>query len=396
MLANLRVRSPVVLAVLAVTVLLSGCSLLRPKKSADTTYAESPVDQLYAAGAAKLDRHLWSEGITYFKEVERQHPYSEWSRRAIMMQAYAHYEANQYDDAIGDANRFIELYPGNASTAYAYYIKSECYFEQILDVGRDQAATSQALASMREVNRRYPKTEYAQDARLKIDMINDQLAGKEMSVGRYYLRRGDILAAIGRFKTVVDRYQTTSDAPEALYRLVEGYLTLGVYDEAKRNAAVLGYNFPGEIWYADAYKLMTDKGMRPEVEPKASNGFFHRAARVLTLRSVRGSAPPPETGAIPDSPLIQQTPKSGVATDSAPASEPEKTQKAHKKGWFNWLHGKKAEPAAPSPEAKPPAAPAVTDAATSDDQSAKNKKKGWLHIPFGKKPADADAAAPVN
>ena len=141
-------------------------------------------------------------------------------------------------------DRFIELYPGNASTAYAYYLKAECYFEQILDVGRDQAATEQALAAMREVARRYPKTEYALDARLKIDMINDQLAGKEMTIGRWYLRRGDTLAAIGRFKLVVERYQTTSDAPEALYRLVEAYLTLGVYDEAKRNAAVLGYNFP--------------------------------------------------------------------------------------------------------------------------------------------------------
>jgi outer membrane protein assembly factor BamD len=352
-LANLRVRSPVVLAVLAVAVLLSGCSLLRSKKSADTTYAESPVDQLYAAGAAKLDHHQWSDGISYFKEVERQHPYSEWSRRAIMMQAYAHYEANQYDDAIGDANRFINLYPGNASTAYAYYLKAECYFEQILDVGRDQAATSQALASMREVNRRYPKTEYAQDARLKIDMINDQLAGKEMSVGRWYLRQGDTLAAIGRFKTVVDKYQTTSDAPEALYRLVEAYLTIGVYEEAKRNAAVLGYNFPGEIWYADAYKLMTDKGMRPEVEPKPSHGFFHRAARILSLKSAHGSAPPPpeEPAPLPDSPLIRPDTPAAAAPDEAPAAE-----KPRKKGWFNWLHGSRKADTPPTNAA--PAAPA--------------------------------------
>jgi len=343
--------------------------LLRPKKSADTTYAESPVDQLYAAGAEKLDHRQWSDGITYFKEVERQHPYSEWSRRAIMMQAYAHYEANQYDDAISDANRFIELYPGNASTAYAYYIKAECYFEQILDVGRDQAATSQALASMREVNRRYPKTEYAQDARLKIDMINDQLAGKEMSIGRWYLRESQTLSAIGRFKSVIDRYQTTSHTPEALFRLTEAYLTLGVYDEAKRNAAVLGYNFPGDIWYADAYKLMTDRGMRPEVEPKPNNGFFHRAARILSLKSAHGSAPPPpeEQAPLPDSPLVRpDTPAAGAApSDEAPAAE-----KPAKKGWFSWLHGSKTGSSAAPAATETKAAPAATDATPSDSTAA--------------------------
>jgi outer membrane protein assembly factor BamD len=350
-LVNSRVRPPIVFALLACTVLLSGCALLnRHKKSSDTTYAEQPVDQLYAAGATRLDHRQWSEGISYFKEVERQHPYSEWSRRAIMMQAYGHYEANQYAEAISDANRFIGLYPGNASAAYAYYLKAECYFEQILDVGRDQAATEQALSAMREVARRYPKTEYGQDARLKIDMINDQLAGKEMSVGRWYLRQGDTLSAIGRFKLVVERYQTTSDAPEALYRLVEAYLTLGVVEEAKRNAAVLGYNFPGEIWYLDAYKLMTAKGMRPTVAPKAEHGLFHRAARALTLRSTHGSAPPPpaDTGSMPVNPLTQ-----------------------------------------------PETAPAATDSTTTDQPPAK-KKHGWLHLPsFGKKAQpDADSSAP--
>jgi len=350
-LANFRVRSPVVFAVLACAVLLSGCSLLRHKKTADTTYAESPVDQLYAAGAARLDRHQWTDGIAYFKEVERQHPYSEWSRRAIMMQAYAHYEANQYDEAIADASRFIELYPGNASTAYAYYLKAECYFEQIIDVGRDQAATGQALSAMREVNRRYPKTEYAQDARLKIDMINDQLAGKEMSVGRFYLRRGDTLAAIGRFKTVIDRYQTTSDAPEALYRLVEAYLTLGLVEEAKRNAAVLGYNFPGDIWYADAYKLMTDKGLRPEVQPKPANGFFHRAVRVLSLRSAHGSAPPPPHD-------VGTEPGHELTRPESPASEVPAPEKPQKKGWLHLpSFGKKAAPSSDS--SAPPASSAA-------------------------------------
>jgi outer membrane protein assembly factor BamD len=356
-LANLRVRAPVVFAVLASTVLLSGCAMFhRHKKAPEETYAERPVDQLYAAGAARLDHRQWSEGINYFKEVERQHPYSEWSRRAIMMQAYAHYEANQYDDAIADANRFIELYPGNASTAYAYYLKAECYFEQILDVGRDQAATEQALAAMREVARRYPRTEYAQDARLKIDMINDQLAGKEMTIGRWYLRQGDTLSAIGRFKVVVDKYQTTSDAPEALYRLVEAYLTLGLVDEAKRNAAVLGYNFPGDVWYVDAYKLMTAKGLRPEVEPKASHGLFHRAAHALSLKSAHGSAPPPPAEA---GPALAQPETAPAAETPAPAADDAAAKKAHKKGWFDWLHGgKKDKPASQAPASSAPSSPA--------------------------------------
>ncbi len=318
MLAKFRTRSAIVIAVLAASVAISGCSLLGKKKKTDdnTAYQEAPVDQLYSAGAAKLDQHLWSEGIVYFKEVERQHPYSEWSRRAILMQAYAHYQANQYDEAVADANRFAELYPGNPTAAYAYYLKAECYFEQILDVGRDQAATGQALAAMREVERRYPTTEYALDAKLKIDMINDQLAGKEMTIGRWYLRRGDTLAAIGRFKLVIDRYQTTSHAPEALYRLVEAYLTLGVVDEAKRNAAVLGYNFPGDQWYADAYKLMESKGLHPDVPPaptKTHVGFFHHAADVLTFHKTETPKPPK------DAPDAAQAPQPAPA-EAAPKS----------------------------------------------------------------------------
>jgi outer membrane protein assembly factor BamD len=179
---------------------------------------------------------------------------------------------NQYSEAISDADRFIGLYPGNPSASYAYYLKAVCYFEQIVDVNRDQAATEQAMASLRDVVQRYPNSEYAQDARLKIDMVSDQLAGKEMTIGRYYLKNGQTLAAIGRFRTVVDRHQTTSHTPEALYRLVESYLTLGLLDEAKRNGAVLGYNFPGDPWYGEAYKLLTNNGLKPAVEPlKAGN-----------------------------------------------------------------------------------------------------------------------------
>jgi outer membrane protein assembly factor BamD len=265
---------------------VAGCAG-RGKKKAQLAYEERPVELLYSAGAERLDRRQWGQAVQYFQEVERQHPYSEWARRSILMQAFAHYEGNNYEEAVADSNRFIQLYPGNPSAAYAHYLKSICYFEQIADVGRDQAATGQALDSLRDVVQRYPNTEYAADARLKIDMVNDQLAGKEMTVGRYYLRQGDTLAAIGRFRNVVDQYQTTSHTPEALYRLVESYLTIGLLEEAKRNGAVLGHNYPGDPWYAGAYKLLTAKGFRPAVEPKAGGRsgilripFIHRKSTI--------------------------------------------------------------------------------------------------------------------
>ena len=264
----LRNSSRVVVVATACALALSACASNK-KDKVRLAYEERPVELLYSTGANRLDRHLWNQAVGYFQEVERQHPYSEWSRRAILMQAYAHYQGNDYAEAVGDADRFIQLYPGNPTAAYAHYIKAICYFEQIVDVNRDQAATAQALSALQDVVRRYPTTEYAADARLKIDMVNDQLAGKEMTIGRWYLRQGDTLAAINRFKTVVDRYQTTSHTPEALYRLVEGYLTLGLMEEAKRNGAVLGYNYPGDQWYADAYKLLTSKGLKPAVEPKS-------------------------------------------------------------------------------------------------------------------------------
>jgi outer membrane protein assembly factor BamD len=337
-LAKSWARSPILLAVVACAVGLSACSHLGlgAKKKADTTaYEERPVDQLYAAGAQRLDDHRWGDSINYFKEVERQHPYSEWSRRAIMMQAFAHYEANQYDDAITDADRFIQLYPGHPTTAYAYYLKAECYFEQILDIGRDQAATEEALAAMREVARRYPKSEYAADARLKIDMVNDQLAGREMTIGRWYLREGNTLAAIGRFKTVVDKYQTTSQTPEALYRLVEAYLTLGIIDEANRNAAVLGYNYPGDAWYADAYRLMTEKGLHPTVVPTSKgHGLLHTISHPFGLGEAHATtpAPPPEV----DTPAVlnPEGSTSSPTTDSSGTTPPPAKKKG---GWFSWL-----------------------------------------------------------
>jgi outer membrane protein assembly factor BamD len=258
-------RSAVILALIG-SLALSGCSVFHKKKP-QLSYQERPVDLLFSVGAEDLDHHQWNDAVNYFREVERQHPFSEWSRRAILMMAYAHYEANNYTEAIADTDRFITLYPGNASAAYAYYLKAICYFEQIVDVNRDQANAELAQAAMREVMKRYPNTEYATDARIKTDMITDQLAGKEMTVGRYYLKSGDAIAAVGRFKTVIDKYQTTSHTPEALYRLVVCYLTLGLAKEAVEDGAVLGYNYPGDVWYADAYRLLTSKGLRPATPP---------------------------------------------------------------------------------------------------------------------------------
>ena len=306
---------------------LAGCA--SNKKKPRLAYEERPVELLYATGADRMDRHQWSQAIDYFQEVERQHPYSEWSRRSILMQAFAHYQANNYEEAIADADRFISLYPGSPTAVYAHYLKAICYFEQIVDVGRDQAATGQALENLREVAQRYPRTEYAADARLKIDMVNDQLAGKEMTVGRYYLRQSDTLAAVGRFRTVVDKYQTTSHTPEALYRLVETYLTLGLIDEARKNGAVLGYNYPGDPWYREAYQLLTSKGLKPEVEPTAGKrGMFHipfTKDKSTTVKPPGAKASAPETAG-----GIEPTAKVSAATRDPNAAQPKK-----KRGWFH-------------------------------------------------------------
>lgn len=261
-------RTVAVVAAVTASLALAACAGDR-KAAPRLAYQERPVELLYTTGAYRLDQRRWTEAVSYFQEVERQHPYSEWSRRSILMAAYARYQANQYTGAIDDAERFIQLYPGNPSVVYAYYLKAVCYFEQIVDVNRDQAATEQALAALRDIVTRYPTTEYAADARLKIDMVNDQLAGKEMAIGRYYMRQGQTLAAINRYKTVIANpdFQRTSHTPEALYRLVEVNLSLGLTEEATRNGAVLGFNYPGSPWYAEAYALLTEDGRRPETAP---------------------------------------------------------------------------------------------------------------------------------
>ncbi len=230
---------------------VAGCA----GKSEDD-YVERPVDELYNQALDLLKADEPHKAAQAFEEVDRQHPYSEWATRAQLMAAFAYYQGDEYDAAVDAARRFIDLHPGHKDVAYAYYLIGICDYEQISDVRRDQKMTEDALNAFEELVRRFPDSRYARDAELKIQLARDHLAGKEMAIGRYYLRRSKYLAAINRFRSVVDNYQTTTHVAEALHRLTEAYLALGVTDEARRTAAVLGYNFPGSTWYEDSYALI--------------------------------------------------------------------------------------------------------------------------------------------
>jgi outer membrane protein assembly factor BamD len=208
--------------------------------------------------------------------VERQHPYSVWATKAQLMAAYSSYEDNEYDDAIIALDRFIQLHPGNRDIAYAYYLKGLSYYEQIADVRRDQEITRLAMTSLREVANRFPNTKYARDARFKIDLARDHIAGKEMSVARFYLREKHYLAALNRFKRVIEDFEQTTHVPEALYRIVEINMILGLEGEARKVAAVLGFNYPGSDWYVDAYQLITGEQIRdPAAEPAWYEGLYN-------------------------------------------------------------------------------------------------------------------------
>jgi outer membrane protein assembly factor BamD len=220
-------------------------------------YIEKPVDDLYNRAMDELVEERYAAAAKTFQDVESQHPYSVWATKGQLMSAYALYEAGNYGEAIIAADRFIQLHPGHRDIAYAYYLRAISYYVQIVDIGRDQRVTELALKSLDDVVRRFPDSKYARDAKLKLDFTRDHLAGKEMDIGRYYLKRGQYLAAMNRFKRVIDNYQTTTHVPEALERLVECDLALGLTDEARANAAVLGHNYPGSEWYVDAYALVT-------------------------------------------------------------------------------------------------------------------------------------------
>jgi outer membrane protein assembly factor BamD len=259
----------------ALAVLLGGLGLSACAEDPITAaaYIERPVEQIYNDAWVWVDEGEWVNAGIQFAEVERQHPYTVWARRALLMSSFCFYMANRYPDAIQTADTFIQLHPGNRDVPYAYYLKAVSLYEQIVDINRDQARTTEALTALQDLVQRYPDSEYARDARLKIDLARDHLAGKEMTIGRFYLRSGNPLAAIIRFRTVVEDYQTTSHTPEALERLTESYLTLGMINEAQASAAVLGHNFPGSEWYEDAYTLLVGADAAPLAEEE---GWFGR------------------------------------------------------------------------------------------------------------------------
>lgn len=254
---------------LRATLLVMLIGLAACARNNEDRYVARDVEVLYHLGVDRLEKRQYQLAAAVFDEVERQHPYSPWARQAQLMTAYAAYQANEYEDAILAAQRFLTLHPGNKAAPYAYYLIAVCHYEQITDVGRDQRVTEDALRALTEVVRRFPDSDYARDAQLKLDMTMDHLAGKEMTVGRFYERQGQYLAAIGRFRTVIEKYQTTSHVPEALHRLVESYTALGIEPEAEQVAAVLGYNFPESKWYRRSYRLVTGKNVSGDDESQS-------------------------------------------------------------------------------------------------------------------------------
>ena len=239
---------------------LTGCS----GDDADVVPPDLPAEELYAQGQNFLAEGNFKEAAKSFEEVERQHPYSQWATRGQIMAAYSYYEANQYEESVAASERFIDLHPGHKDVAYAYYLMGMCYYEQISDVGRDQEMTRRSQEAFDELIRRFPESDYSQDAELKVDLIRDHLAGKEMEIGRYYQRREFWLASINRFQAVIEQYQTTTHVPEALHRLTESYLALGMTQEAQASAAVLGYNYPGNEWYERTYALLQGQQLEPK------------------------------------------------------------------------------------------------------------------------------------
>lgn len=336
-------------------------------------YDEKPVDALYNSAMEQLLEQDYLKAASAFEEVERQHPYSVWAAKAQVMSAYAYFRRDKYDDSINAVDRFIQLHPTSPDAPYAYYLKSLAYYEQIVDVGRDQRTTERALASLEDVVRRFPETQYARDATLKLDLTKDHLAGKEMDVGRFYLKRGELLAAVNRFKSVVEKHQTTSHVPEALLRLVEAYTALGLKNEAQRMAAILGYNYPGSPWYADAYELV--EGVELENFPRPDKRQFYerwldpdatiaKAERReipqfsatlpqdLKKRAPTGTSPDtPDVAVapvIPDAPAIPETPGEARAVERKALDEaPKKTDI------------KKPEVSTPTPGPKPEPTPVV-------------------------------------
>ncbi len=277
-----RLRLAATLAVVALP--LGGCgtgALWDKFMAKEETFVDEPADKLYNEGLYLLNEKKDPRAASKkFEEVDRQHPYSEWARKSLLMSAFAFYEGGDYDSCIGAASRYVTLHPGSPDAAYAQYLIAASYYDQIPDISRDQARTDKAISALEEVIRKYPTSEYATTAKRKLEGARDQLAGKEMAIGRYYMDKRDYTAGINRYKTVVTRYQTTRHVEEALYRLTEAYMAVGVVGEAQTAAAILGHNFPDSRWYKDAYNLVKSGGLEP-VENKGS--WISRAFKKIGL-----------------------------------------------------------------------------------------------------------------
>ena len=263
-----RCRAAPFLALVSLA-LLDGCG---SDKKADPNAPAAPVETLYNNGLDALNAQRYTTAEDQFDSVEQNYPFSAWASKAELMQGYAQYLQNHYSLAIGTIDRYIQLHPNGSDTAYAYYLRALCYYEQITDVQRDQADTVQAMTALQQVVDRYPTSSYAQDARLKIDLARDHLAGHEMSIGLWYEHQHLYEAALGRFQRVVADFQTTNHVPEALHRMVEIYLRLGMREPAMRTAAVLGYNYPGSSWYADTYADLYNVGLIKGLPPPTGTG----------------------------------------------------------------------------------------------------------------------------
>jgi outer membrane protein assembly factor BamD len=268
-------------ALLGLGVGLSACSSFDGLFKKDELPPDEPADRLYNEGLYYLNAQKKpKDAVKKFEEVDRQHPYSEWARKSLLMAAYSYYEMGSYDECVSAAKRYVALHPGSPDAAYAQYLIAASYYDQIPDITRDQDRTEKALAALQEVANKYPESEYASQAKQKMEVARDQLAGKEMQIGRYYLQRRDYTGAINRFKVVVTKYQTTRQVEEALERLTEAYMALGIVEEAQTAAAVLGHNFPDSDWYKHAYALVKSGGREPS---ENTGSWISKAFRKIGL-----------------------------------------------------------------------------------------------------------------
>ena len=278
-------------AVVLVAVTISACSMFGPTKIKDEEIV--PAETLYQTALTDMDKQYYNGAIEALKKLERQHPYSEYNEKAKLMEVYANYRIGKFDDAILAADRYLALFPSSDQTAYVLFIKGTAYFAQITDITRDQSISQNAIDTYTLLITNYPKSDYAKDARDKMVIAVDQLAGKEMSVGRYYEGNGQYAAAINRFRTVVDKYQTSSHIEEALFRLTESNLALGLTAEAQTAAAVLGHNYPSSDWYQRAYTLLQQQGLEPKVNTQST------LASAVTTKSIPTPTTPPSSQPIP-------------------------------------------------------------------------------------------------